>query len=32
MAHYPSDVCLGAACGILGAAVVLGQDNTQSSA
>ena len=26
MAHYPSDVCIGAACGILGAALVLGQD------
>ena len=31
MAHYPSDVCLGAACGILGAAVVLGRDNAQYS-
>ena len=27
MAHYPSDVCIGAACGILGAAIVLGQES-----
>ena len=27
MAHYPSDVCIGAACGILGAAFVLGQES-----
>ena len=32
MAHYPSDVCFGAACGVLGAALVLGPDTTRRSA
>jgi membrane-associated phospholipid phosphatase len=31
MAHFPSDVCLGAACGILGAAVVLGRERAHFS-
>ncbi|MDA7992305.1 MAG: phosphatase PAP2 family protein [Pirellulales bacterium] len=32
MAHYPSDVCFGAACGVLGAALVLGPNTTRRSA
>ena len=31
MAHYPSDVCIGAGCGILGAAIVLGRDTADNS-
>ena len=31
MAHYPSDVCIGAACGVLGAAIVLGRETARRS-